>query len=66
MSLVCPEKQCPQPGSFLLKALRGAQAPALSPTYYSAVHPKDDGCTLHAGLGVEWCYPAPDGLTWAS
>lgn len=31
-----------------------------------SVHPKDDGWTLHAGLGVEWCYPAPSGLIWAS
>lgn len=30
------------------------------------VHPKDDGWTLYAGLGVEWCYPAPSGLIWAS
>ena len=67
------ENQGPQPGSFFLasqnsqKAPRGAQAPAPSPLLITLpVHPKDDGWTLNAGLGVEWHYPAPSGLIWAS
>lgn len=48
MTFLHPENWCPQPGGFFLKALRGAQAPAPSPTYCSAVHPK----------GHQWLDPA--------
>lgn len=73
MSLVVSREPVPSTRwllSGLVKALRKhleRLKPQLHlPLFAVPVDPKDDGWTLHAGLGVEWCYPAPSGLIWAS